>query len=164
MQLSKTIAVLCMFLFSSCYSFNMISIPDGVETVQVNFFDNEAPLVLPSMSQDFTEGLKQEFERFTPLEVVRTLGDLLFEGAIVGYSVKSLAPTANETTALNRLTVTVKVDFINTKNESENWTKKFSRFEDFDSSRDLSEVQDALVETILEVLIDDIFNQAFGDW
>ena len=40
----------------------------------------------------------------------------------------------------------------------------FSRYEDYDSNLDLSAVEKELSDKIVEMLVEDIFNQAFVNW
>ena len=40
----------------------------------------------------------------------------------------------------------------------------FSRYEDYDASQNLSDVENELIELILEDLVEDIFNRAFVNW
>ena len=150
---------------SSCgYSFKGITVPEGAETIQVDFFQTEAALADPSLSTTVTEDLKEECQRYTNLDLVNSEGDLIFSGSITRYDVTPLAPTADETTALNRLTISLRVEYRNVDNEDDGWTSTFSRYEDFSSDQLLSDVEDELIPLIVEQLIDDIFNKAFGNW
>ena len=73
-------------------------------------------------------------------------------------------PTANQTTAINRLTITVKIEYVNRNNEKENWSRNFSRYDDYENTKNLSEVEDDLVKNINSQLVEDIFNEAFTKW
>jgi hypothetical protein len=66
--------------------------------------------------------------------------------------------------ALNRLTISVKVKFVNNKDHSQDWDKSFSGFEDFESNQSLSAVEDQLVPEIITKLADDIFNASLANW
>jgi hypothetical protein len=44
------------------------------------------------------------------------------------------------------------------------YDSSFSRFEDYDSSRNLSDVENELIDLIVENLVEDIFNKAFVSW
>jgi len=72
--------------------------------------------------------------------------------------------TGNETSAKNRLTVTVNIQFENSKNEKANFTQSFTRFADFNASQNIQSVETQLINTISEQLADDIFNKAFVNW
>lgn len=154
-------------LTTSCkinYSFTGASIPEDVKTVSINRFPNYAPLENVTLSQSFTEALKDIFLSQTNLTLVNKNGDLHFEGSIIDYKVTSIAIQGNETAALNRLTITVKVQFINTKDETQNFETSFSRFTDYDSSKNLSSIEDGLIKDINNQLTQDIFNKAVSNW
>jgi len=123
-----------------------------------------APMVNPSLSQEFTEALQEKFQRQTSLILVDGSADYEFEGEIVGYSTSPVAIQGDETAAMNRLTITVNVRFSNRFNEDENFEQRFGRYVDYDSNRNLSEIESELVKQINEVIVEDIFNKAVVNW
>ena len=155
-----------MAFLSSCgfYSFTGTSISPDVKTVAVQYFPNRAATIQPTLSQVFTERLKDYFLEQTNLGLEADVGDLNFSGEIIKYEIKPIAIQANEQAAQNRLTIAVKVKFENTKDESKNFEQKFSRYMDYDSSQSLAEVEDNLIEQITNELEEDIFNKAVVNW
>lgn len=154
-------------LFSSgcgIYSFTGASIPPGAKTISIQHFPNNAQMVEPTLSQQFTDALKDKFVAQTTLSLVGKNGDLQLEGEIIGYSVKPVAITGDQTAALNRLEITVRVRFTNTLDDTKDYDQKFSRYEDYSSDEDLSSVQQDLITAINETLVDDIFNKAVVNW
>ena len=146
------------------YSFTGASISADIETVSVDYFQNNASMVQPTLSNIMTEGLKDQFISQTNLSLTDAIGDLQFEGEITGYVVKPIAIQANETAAQNRLTISVKVTFTNNLDENQNYSQSFSHYADFDSSQDLSSVETELIDQIVEVLSENIFNKAVANW
>lgn len=147
------------------YNFSGGSLSPEVESFSVQFFPNRAPLVNPNLSNQFTEALKEKFRSQTTLnEIVDADGHLNFEGEITGYQTRALDVTADDISATNRLTVNIKVRFTNEKEPDNDFEKNFSAFADFDSTNQLSDVEEALVEEILEQIIDDIYNEAVVNW
>lgn len=146
------------------YSFTGASIPPEAKTISIQYIDNNASLVVPTLSESLTNALKDRFTGQTSLELVNRNGDLQIEGSITDYRVNPQGVTGNEVAALNRLTIEVKIKFTNTIEPDKNYETTFSRYEDFNSSQDLSSVQDGLIETINEMLVDDIFNKAVVNW
>lgn len=166
-NIKTSIIVIILFTFSSCgiYSFTGASISPDVKTISVQFFENQAPLVQPTLSQTFTEDLKDKFISQTSLEMINgNEGDLNFEGAITGYSVKPMAITGNETAALNRLTITVKVKFTNNKEPEKDFDTSFNAYEDYESSQSIETVEEDLIKQIVEKLTEDIFNKSVANW
>jgi Lipopolysaccharide-assembly len=156
-----------MMFLSSCkinYSLSGTNIPIEINTVSVQYFPNRAPLVQAQLSQQFTNALKDKIQAQTRLELVNGLGDVDFSGEIKNYETRPTAISGNETAALNRLTISVRVKYTNTFNPDESFDTSFSRYEDYESSKNLSDVEEDLIELILENLIEDIFNKAFVNW
>ena len=154
-------------LLHSCgiYSFTGTSIAPDVKTVTVNYFEYLAPKVNPSLSNMLTEQMQEKFIKLTKLELVDIDGDLEIIGAVTGYDVKATAITANEQAAKNRLTVTVKIEFINRKYPEESLeNKSFSAYADFDAMQTLDAVESSLCEEIVEKLCEDIFNGTVANW
>lgn len=155
------------FLVQSCgiYSFTGTSIQPDVKTVTINYFEYTASKVNPSLSNMMTEGLQDKFTRLTKLEQVDMDGDLEIVGAITGYDVKATAISAQEQATQNRLTVNVKVTFLNRKYPEDDFEDKgFSAYADFDASQSLEAVEAGLCEEIVEKICDDIFNATVARW
>lgn len=140
------------------------TIDSRAKTVAINTFPNNASLVNPTLSQSFTTALKDKVQSQTPLTIVSRQGDYEIEGEIIGYTVSPVAIQGNETAAMNRLTITVRVRFTNKFDENQNFEQTFSRYADYSSSRNLSSVESNLVTEINDALTDDIFNKAFVNW
>ncbi len=154
-------------LLHSCgiYSFTGTSIQSDVKTVTVNYFEYLAPKVNPSLSNQLTEAMQEKFLKLTKLELVDIDGDLEIIGSVTGYDVRAASVTANEQVAQNRLTVTVKVDFINRKYPEESLEgKSFSAYQDFDATQSIDAVEGTLCEDIVEQLVEDIFNGTVANW
>ena len=146
------------------YSFTGASIPPDAKTFSVDLFPNHAPLVQPILSQVFTDALKDKFSRQTNLRLINGMGDLHFEGSITGYNVQPQAIGADDRAAQNRLTITVRVKFINEFEPENDFEQSFSRFYDYDSRRSLAEVENEAIDAIVEALVEDIFNRAVVNW
>ena len=168
----KNLTVICSLLIlllslAGCtvkYSLSGASIPAEVKTVSILYLHNNAQLVQPSLSQLLTEALKDRFLSETNLTLVEQDGDFNFEGSITNYVVTPVAIQGNETAALNRLTVTVSISFTNSVDTKQSYQTQFSRYEDYDSSQDLSAVENDLINSINDQLVIDIFNKAVINW
>ena len=146
------------------YSFTGASISPDVKTVSVQYFQNRAPLVQPSLSQQFGEKLKEKFISQTSLTVVTTNGDLDFSGYISDYNTQPIAVQSSQTASQNRLTITVNVKFTNSKDPKQDFETAFSQFADYDSKQTLTSVETGLIKIINDKLVDDIFNKAVVNW
>jgi hypothetical protein len=146
------------------YSFSGVNISPEVQTFAVEYFPNRAPVVQAQLSQQFTDALIDKVQANTSLELVTSPADVIFSGEISNYQTKPTAITGQETAARNRLTITINVVFTNTVDEDQSFETSFSRYEDYDSSQNLADVENELIELILEGIIEDIFNKAFVNW
>ena len=154
-------------LMVSCgiYSFTGTSIQADVKTITIPYVEYKALRVNPSLSGDLTEALQEKFRKLTRLEQVDVDGDMELVCEVTGYDVSATAVTADEQAAQSRLTVTVKIDFSNKKYPEDDVTNKtFSAYEDFDATQALDAVEATLCETIIEKLVEDIFNATVAQW
>ncbi len=161
------IASILLVFSSSCgtYSFSGASIPQEMKTVSVQFFENNASLVVPYLSQQFTEALKERIRNQSSLSMVRNEGDGNFEGRITDYSIRPTAVQGNQQAGLNRLTITVQVKYTNNLKPDQGFEQSFSQFKDFSLSAGSIQSQEAgLIADITKKLTEDVFNRAFANW
>ncbi|PLW95528.1 MAG: hypothetical protein C0592_00040 [Marinilabiliales bacterium] len=151
---------------SSCLrvTFSGASIHPEAKTFSVQYFENNASLVMPTLSQTITEQLRDKIMGQTQLSMVRSGGDMAFEGEITGYTLQPVAIQSGETAALTQLTITISVRFFNRLDEEKNFESRFSRYQQFSSSANFASLEQGLVEEIVEELVEDIFNKAFVNW
>ena len=146
------------------YSFTGTNIQSDVKTITIPLVEYKALRVNPSLSNDLTEALQDKFRKLTSLEQVEQDGDLELVCEVTGYDVKATAITAVEVAAQNRLTVTVKIEFTNRKYPEDDVSQSFSAYEDFDATQSLDAVEGTLCETIIEKIVEDIFNATVAQW
>lgn len=155
------------FAFQSCkisYSFTGANLSPAVKTYSVYYFPNRARLINPTLSQNFTEGLREKLQRQTSLNELSEDGDIEFEGQITGYEVRPMSIQKDDLAAKNRLTVSVKLKYTNSKSPEENFERSFSAYEDYDSNLTISDIEDELSELIITKLTEDIFNATIANW
>lgn len=167
--MNKKLAFILLGVFLTCFSckvnYSFTGAQTGTaETVSVTYFTNIAPLNNPSLSQSFTEKLKDKFVRETPLKLIDEEGDMMLSGRIVDYTVTPVAIQQNITAAQNRLTITIQVKFVNKTNSKYDFEKTFTNFEDFDATKSLSAVEGELVGLICDKIVQNVFNDAVINW
>lgn len=152
--------------FTSCgiYSFTGASIPADAKTVSVQYFTSNISNFPVSLNETITEGLKDIFLAQTNLELSGDEADLNFSGEITKYQIKPMAIQANETASQNRLTIGIKVKYTNSFNNKESFESTFNRYRDFNSSENLTDVEEEKIQEITKELIEDVFNKAFVNW
>lgn len=146
------------------YSFTGASIPPEVKTINVKFFPNNASLVDPTLSQRLTDALREKFINETNLILVNEGGDLVLEGSITDYYTEPVAIREDDQAALNRLTIRLDVIYTNNFDDKMSFDTQFTRFADYSSDQNLTEVQEPLTEEINSMLVQDIFNKAVINW
>ncbi len=167
MRFVKYISILSVtLLLISCGIYSFTGADTGnAETFQVNFFQNNAPLVEPGLDIDFTNALQDLIQNQTNLSLVTNGGDLIYEGEIIEYRISPMTATANNTAAQNRLTVSVNVRYFNTLEEEKDFEQRFSFFFDYEGAAQLVGAQkDTALEEIFERLTQDIFNASLANW
>lgn len=157
-------SVLLLLLFSNCYSFRGISIPDGAEKVVINQFEDNALNAPPTLALEATEFLRTKVRDEGRLQIVEQNPDLEFKGTLVDFRVAAESPRPGEFSAINRLTIVVAIEYINHMDENdEGWRSNFSFFFDFPGEQTLAAVQDEAIDDILEQIMEQIFNKAFTE-
>ncbi|MVZ66549.1 hypothetical protein GQF61_11820 [Sphingobacterium sp. DK4209] len=165
---ASLMAILMICLVQGCgvnYSLSGGAIPENLKTYSVAFFENISPIVNPSLSQTFTEKLKETIRTQSRLSQVNQDGDATFEGVITNYGITAAAVESNtDMAALSRLTVTVKVTYKNTKDDTGNsdFEESFTQFKEFRG--DFTGQENSLSQEIVKMLAEDIFNKAFNNW
>jgi|TARA_A100001011_G_scaffold198867_1_gene207111 hypothetical protein len=165
------IVTICSIIPIACgiYSFTGSSIPIGVETFQVDYFQNTAggkpgSTIEPGLDRDFTIALQDLIVNQTSLNLVNDGGDIIYSGEIVEYSVTPMAATAEIKAAQNRLSMSVMVSYENMLNEEDNIEKRFSFYYDFPGNLQVYDIKDSALEEIFERITQDIFNETLAKW
>lgn len=150
---------------SISYKFNGASIDyTKTKTISVAEFPIRASLVYPPLGVTFNEELKDIFTRQTRLNFVNSNGDLELEGEITTYNLTPQAVKENAYASQTRLTIAVKVRYVNKADPTQDFDRSFSAYRDFDASMMLSDVQDGLIEEITKELAESIFNATVANW
>ena len=161
------IGVFCLSALPMCtvgYSFTGADIPPEAKTFSVKTFQMATPLAPATYNLNLTESLKDLMLSQTSLDLAEKRGDLQYEGVVTRYEIGNAAISSEEVTSINRLTIAVKVKYINTFEREKNFEKSFSRFADYNSSQDLGTVEQGLIEDINSQLTQDIFDASLGAW
>jgi ASC-1-like (ASCH) protein len=164
-KLTIYILSVALLLLNACGIYSLSGAQIDAKTIQIAYFPNQAALVEPSLSQEFTLALQDMYLRQTNLELVKSGGELQLEGEIKDYQIRPAAATANQTAAFNRLTIKVNVRFFNTLNESESFERVFSFYHDFPADKQLTgSVKEEAFQDIFERITQDIFNATVANW
>ena len=155
--------------FQSCiprYTLNGASIDYNVyKTISFGEFPIRAALVYPPLQSMFENRMTDMIAQQTRLQVIDGRNaDLHMEGEITNYQLSPQAVGEDAYASQTRLTISVKVKYVNNKNQALSKDLSFSAYRDFSSSELLVDVQDELCNQICKDLSDLIFNATLGDW
>jgi len=165
----KTIFI-CLFLpvlLVGCgvYSFSGISISPEVKTFEVRKFNNEAAIVEAGLDRRFTVEFQDYILNQTNLDLTNVNGDITYEGEITQFFIAPNNADSQESTAENRLTIAIRVRFVDTKNSENDLEKTFSHFYDFPSTDSLTgETAEAAFVEIFERIQQDIVTATLAKW
>ncbi|MCX7729193.1 MAG: LPS assembly lipoprotein LptE [Bacteroidia bacterium] len=154
-------------ILSACkvkMSLSGATIPPEAKTVSVEYFGNQTTIAGPHVPQKFTEKLRDVLQSQTNLSLVPKNGDLQFSGYVSDYIVSPVAIQGGDKPAQNRLTISVFVKYVNPYDPSKSFEQSFTRYADYDGTKNISEVENTLLTEIFRQLTEDIFNRAFNNW
>jgi hypothetical protein len=164
----KKILIILLFInLVSCrvnYSFSGINIGKNIKTFHVPYIPNNAPIIIPGLNDEFKNELIDKITQNTNLEEDKNKPDLIFEAEITDYSVQPVSLTAEQTAAMNRLTIQIKLNYTNNKNEKDNFTKTYSHYYDYPATQSRIEIQDEAHKEIFEQILEDIFSDTLAKW
>ena len=157
------IALSCIALgFKVSYSFRVFEIPG--QTFSIESFTNTATLINPNLAIVMQDELQERFTYESNLKYTNGVGEAHFKGEITKYAITPVQGTGDETVALNRLEISVKVTYTNSENGDQDFDKTFTSFDDFESTEDFSSIEDALMESISEKLVALVYNETLMEW
>lgn len=156
-------------LLAACsisYKFNGASINyDKVKTISFeNFPNRSAAFVWGPMESMFNTALQDIYMQQTRLKQTRQGGDLELSGEITNYDAYNKGVGADGYSTMAELRMTVNVRFVNNTNHAEDFEQQFSASREYDSSQQLSSVQEGLVNEMIDEIVDQIFNATVANW
>ena len=168
MSMRNLLVCLCLLIATACsisYKFNGASIDyTKVKTIMISDFTNQASYVNPTLAPEFTEELKDIYIRQTRLEQVMSNGDLALEGEVTGYDFTPMAVKEDALASQTRLTITVRVRYMNNTNPDEDFEQSFSAYREFDSNLMVQQVESSLCAEIIEEIVDQVYNATVANW
>lgn len=149
----------------SCkYSLSGINIPADVKNISVKYFENKAQMVNPSLSQKFTEQLKDKFLRQTSLAIVQSDGDYRLSGYITEYKTEPVATSSSSGSLKNRFTMSVSVVFECPTHKEMNFTDNITKFLEFPATQTFQSLETSLSEDVSTQIVQEIFNKVALKW
>lgn len=167
-SLGVGIALVCILALSvSCsisYKFTGTSINyDLIKSIQLDKIANRAPYGWAPMEAMFNNKLQDLYANQTRLRIVRRGGDMQISGEITGYDQYNKAISADGFSSQVQLKLTVNIRFSNQK-MNQHWERQFSATSQYNSTQQLSAVQERLVKEMIDDITEQIFNATVADW
>jgi len=161
------VLALLIFALDSChvsYKTKDISIPPEIKTARVGYFENRARYRNPQLSPQLTDKLRQKINNQTRLTLVQNdAPDYDISGEITGYDVTT-SGISSQQASTNRLIVTVRLVFKNRLDQTKNFETTVSRNFDFSANLSLTQAEAQLTPSIVQNMVDEIFNKIFSNW
>lgn len=164
------VALLCIVILATItactvsYKFTGTSINyDLIKTIQIDNIPNRAPYGWAPMEAIFNNKLQDLYANQTRLRLVKRDGDLQIAGEIISYDQYNKSIAADGFSSQVQLKMTVNIRFVNNKT-NQSWERQFSATTQYESSQQLSAVQESLVTEMVKDLTDQIFNATVADW
>ncbi|MBO7582043.1 MAG: LptE family protein [Bacteroidaceae bacterium] len=147
------------------YSFTGTSIDyTKTKTISLDKFPIRANYVWSPMESMFYNAISDAYAQKTKLKVLKRDGDLQLAGEIVEYSQTNKNVGSDGYSTQVQLKIVVNVRFVNTKNHDKDFEQRFSATTEYDAAKQLSEVQEELVQEMINDIVDQIFNATVADW
>ena len=157
-----------LLLLNGCsLSFTGAALDPAIRTFSVETFQNNSGQGPATLSQTLTDEFRTFVQRNSNLKLDPREGDVQYSGQITGYSVQPVNATAQggvEAAGANRLTITVQVRFVNSKDAKQSFEQSFSQFADFERNRNANQLDDAFIREIANRLYLEIFNRSLSNW
>lgn len=151
--------------FNVSYNFKGYSIPPEVETISIQYFNNTSNYAPASLSQDFTQELRDRFQRETNLILTDGVGDIDFSGEIVDFRSQVTTTEADEFAAgRQNFIIGINVRYTNYVDPEQDFESRFTQSREVPGDMTLADAYDDHGEELLGLIIDDIFNKAFANW
>lgn len=172
MNRSKLKAVLfilaSLILMSGCsvsYKLNGASIDyNTIKTITIETITNRAAYQWAPMAPMFNTSISDIYNRQTKLRQVKRDGDLVLSGEITSYDQTNKSVAADGYSSMVQLKMTVKIKFTNNKRHEDDFDRSFSASREYDSSQQLSAVQEELVQQMIDDIVDQVFNATVANW
>lgn len=165
LQIIVPMLLLCALTACSIsYKFTGTSINyDVIKTIQIDKIVNRAPYDWAPMEAILNNKLQDVYANQTRLKLVKRGGDLHVAGEIVNYDQFNKGISADGYASQVQLRITVNIRFENAKT-NQKWEKQFTATSQYDSTQQLTAVQETLVTEMVKDLCDQIFNATVADW
>lgn len=155
----------------SCGVYSFSGIGTTAKTISFSEVYNNADLGPANMGQTFANDIKNYFIQNSNISVVQEEGELQIDGEIMDFRLSPISPVSTgdptqiNNAAATRLTITVKITYVNTLDDAMSFKdKSFSFYKDFSNDQNFADVEEQYTKEIFQRIINDIFNASVANW
>ncbi len=158
----------CCLVLVGCkisYKFTGASIDYSVtKTIQIDNFPIRSSYVWAPMQSIFQNKLTDVFAQQTKLSQVKRGGDLVLAGEITGFDQYNKSISSDGYSSQVQQKKTEHERITNNHTHQEDIERKFFATSEYDSSQQLTSVQEELVTEMVKDITDQIFNATVANW
>jgi hypothetical protein len=160
--------ILSLLFFSGCfrYSFTGASIPEGVKTIYIPFFADQASSSVANLSNELNDALINRFIKKSPLNSSssRQNADAILEGSINSYNNAPFSISGSSNASQNKVTISVQAKFQFADKKKPEWNKSFSGSSTYDPNKDPIQGENKAAQEALDQIANNMFNDAVSGW
>ncbi|MEN8119151.1 MAG: LPS assembly lipoprotein LptE [Bacteroidota bacterium] len=146
------------------YSYTSTNIPILAPTISIPNFKNSADFFDPDIGFFLAEALQKRFQQDENVDLIEENADILVEGKIIDYQIKSTTLLSTNSTQTNSLSIIVKLKATILNEPERNINKKFTDFVEYNANQNFTNVNDSLNLILSEKLADRIYYEMAIKW
>jgi hypothetical protein len=148
------------------YSFTGATIPSNLETIAIPLAQDNTVSPISTLGRDLTDQLTERFVERTRLSLTtnESNADALLNARIQRYTNEPSGVSADERATVNRVTIQVRVEYVDQTNDEALLDRTFSGFGEYDPVEDGVEGERQAAQVALQRVADDIFTSATSNW
>ncbi len=162
--------IVLVFSLASCWPTKFLSTKDDIPEEWDTFFiapvENTTATAPNNYPAQLAEDLRSGIQRNTSIKLASKLdaANVKIFGTITSYITSPIAIQEGDNASRNRLTITVNY-LIETPTKSlEKFNYSSSRFADYDATQQLQTVENELIASINQQLVQDLINKLQSNW
>lgn len=157
------------FFIPGCisYSFTGTNVSPDIKSMSIQNFENNSGEGPSTLTNTVSEEFRNYFQRNSNLKLLQQNGDIQLEGQILSFNFSPASiqkENGQDIAGVNRLTIRLQVRYHNTKDPKQDFDQAFSSFQDFPQNQNISQIDERSIRTIVERMVQDVFNRTLANW
>jgi len=150
----------------SYYSFSGASIPSNLNTIAIPLAQDNSINPVNTLNRDLTNELVDRFVERTRLSLTtnQNEADALLTAQIQNYTNEASGVSGDERTTVNRVTIQVRIRYVDQTNDEMLLEQSFSGFGEYDPVETGVAGEREAAQVAIERVVDNIFSSAASNW